>query len=299
MRTSVARRLAPSLAARGLLRSVDPDLHFRPLASPLELEPLFYSQWWYQLVGADRAVPPAPGRPVTVIDTGVDLAHPEFRGRPDTIALNTITFNDDDRGSHGTAVGSLVAAPVNGVGLVGIYPRARLQVWDGYDLSFGAVIAGLAAASKAGPGVINLSLGYPAGSFGGNLLDPIVDAVNAAIRRGSVGASRLRATGARMGARSCSRRAFPRRADRGRDRCGLSRQLLLARVPDGRPRGPGRSRAGGGPADDRPLGLPHRLRYQLLCSHRRRRGGLGVDGATRARRESGARGHAPLGPRPR
>src|SRR5215213_7764446 len=70
-----------------------------------------------------------PGKPVTVVDTGIDFAHPEFRGRPETVALNTITFNDKDRGSHGTAVGSLVAAPVNGVGLVGIYPRARLLVW--------------------------------------------------------------------------------------------------------------------------------------------------------------------------
>jgi subtilisin family serine protease len=123
---------------------------------------------------------------VTVLDTGIDLAHPEFSGRADTIALNTITFDNDDRGSHGTAVGLLVAAPVNGVGLAGIYPRARLQVWDGYDLSFGAVIAGLAAASRLGPGVINLSLGYTAGAFGGDLLQPIVDAVNATVRRGSV-----------------------------------------------------------------------------------------------------------------
>jgi Subtilase family len=184
--SSVARRLVPPLATRGVVRSVGPDLRFRPLATPLELEPLFYSEWWYQLVGAHRAEAPGPGRPITVIDTGIDLAHPEFRGRPETVALNTITFNDDDRGSHGTAVGSLVAAPINGVGLVGIYPRARLLVWDGYDLSFGAVIAGLAAASRNGPGVINLSLGYPAGSFGGNLLDPVIAAVNAAVRRGSV-----------------------------------------------------------------------------------------------------------------
>jgi len=178
--------LVPTLARRGLVGYVGPDVRFRPLQTSLEIEPLFYSEWWYRLVGADRAEPPGPGKPVTVLDTGIDLAHPEFRGRPDTVALNTITFDDEDRGSHGTAVGSLVAAPVNGVGLVGIYPRARLLVWDGYDLSFGAVVAGLAAAARNGPGVINLSLGYPAGSFGGNLLDPVIAAVNAAVRRGSL-----------------------------------------------------------------------------------------------------------------
>jgi hypothetical protein len=182
----VARRLVPRLAQKGRVRGVWPDLRLRPLNVAFDLEPLFYSQWWFAHVGADRATPPGPGRTVTVLDTGVDLAHPEFRERPETHALNQITFNDEDRGSHGTAVGSLVAAPVNGVGLVGIYPQARLQVWDGYDLSFGAVIAGLAAASRNGPGVINLSLGYPLGSFGGNLLEPLIDAVNAAIRRGSL-----------------------------------------------------------------------------------------------------------------
>jgi hypothetical protein len=186
VRSSVARQLVPRLAGLGLIRSVGPDVHFRPLETQLDLEPLFSIEWWYPLVGADRAEPPGPGRPVTVLDTGIDLGHPEFHGRPDTVALNTITFNDDDRGSHGTAVGSLVAAPVNGVGLVGIYPRARLLVWDGYDLSFGAVIAGLDAATRNGPGVINLSLGYPFGSFGGNLLDPMIAAVNAAVRRGSL-----------------------------------------------------------------------------------------------------------------
>ena len=182
----VARRLVPSLARRGLVGYVGPDLRFRPLQVSLEVEPLFYSEWWYRLVGADRAQPPGPGRPVTVLDTGIDLVHPEFLGRRDTVVLNTITFNDDDRGSHGTGVASLIGAPINGVGLVGIYPQARLLVWDGYDLSFGAVIAGLAAASRHGPGVINLSLGYPAGSFGGNLLDPVIDAIDAAVRRGSL-----------------------------------------------------------------------------------------------------------------
>jgi subtilisin family serine protease len=186
VRSSAASRLVPRLAAAGMVRSVGPDLRFRSLDLAYQLEPLFPTQWWYRLVGADQAQAPGPGKPLTVLDTGIDLAHPEFRGRPDTTVLNTITFNDDDRGSHGTAVGSLMAAPVNGVGLVGVYPQARLQVWDGYDLSFGAVIAGLAAASRLGPGVINLSLGYPAGSFAGNLLQPVVDAINATVRRGSL-----------------------------------------------------------------------------------------------------------------
>src|SRR5207237_3096884 len=49
-------------------------------------------------------------------------------------------------------------------GLVGIYPQAKLQLWDaspGGVLTVGDEIAGLSSASAHGPGVINLSLGGP------------------------------------------------------------------------------------------------------------------------------------------
>jgi subtilisin family serine protease len=97
-----------------------------------------------------------------MIDSGVDLSHEEFAGRPDTIALNTQTFNAKEDELHGTATASVVGAPVNGKGIVGIYPQAKLQLWDASpagDLTVGDEIAGLAAARRHGQGVINLSLG--------------------------------------------------------------------------------------------------------------------------------------------
>ncbi len=99
--------------------------------------------------------------PLTIIDSGVDLSHPEFSERPNTTALNpqTVTGNDE---YHGTAVASVAAAPTNGVGLVGIYPQAKLQLWDASpkgEVTLGDEIAGIAAANKHGRGVINLSLG--------------------------------------------------------------------------------------------------------------------------------------------
>jgi len=100
--------------------------------------------------------------PVTMIDSGVDLSHEEFAGRPDTIPLNTQTFTANDEELHGTATASVVGAPVNGKGIVGIYPQAKLQLWDASpdgQLTVGDEIAGLAAARRHGPGVINLSLG--------------------------------------------------------------------------------------------------------------------------------------------
>jgi subtilisin family serine protease len=109
--------------------------------------------------------PPGPGVPVTMIDSGIDFTHPEFAARPDTAALNTQTFSTAfPEELHGTATASVVAAPANGQGLVGIYPQAKLQAWDASPrgvLTLGDEIAGLAAAAAHGPGIINLSLGGP------------------------------------------------------------------------------------------------------------------------------------------
>jgi subtilase family protein len=150
-------------------------LHLAPLAQLVEPDrpmytvnhfgggdPLVANQWWINPIGANAAEPPGPGIPVTVIDTGVDLGHPEFTGRPATVALNGQNVTGETE-EHGTAVASVAAAPANAVGVVGVYPQAALQVWDaspsGAGISVGLVVAGIDAAIRRGPSVINISLG--------------------------------------------------------------------------------------------------------------------------------------------
>ena len=167
--SAAAVRLLPALRAEGVVRSVTPDVPLQPAQTSRALslcgDPLCSAEWWWTVVGADRWTPPGPGVPVTMIDSGVDLSHQEFAARPETTALNAQSvspaFEDE---LHGTATASVAGAPANGVGLVGIYPQARLQVWDASPLgvlTVGDEIAGLAAATKRGPSVINLSLGGP------------------------------------------------------------------------------------------------------------------------------------------
>ncbi len=146
-------------------------------------DPLVPSQWWINSIGAGTVEPPGPGKPVTVVDTGVDLNHPEFAGRPSTTALNgqSIVGQAED---HGTAVASTIAAPPNGQGLVGVYPQAALQIWDatptGPGISVSGVVAGIDTALRRGTGVINLSLGS-------NFRDPLLEAiVNVAFGSGSL-----------------------------------------------------------------------------------------------------------------
>jgi Subtilase family len=166
--TAQARRLLPQLVRAGAARSVQPDL---PLdsslwsslgLSSLLADPLASTEWWIPHIGADRWNPPGPGVPLTVIDSGVDLMHDEFRGRPNTFAMNKQLFLEDESELHGTAVASVAAAPVNGRGLVGVYPRARLRSWDisprGIP-TIGDELAALAAVTARGRGVVNISFG--------------------------------------------------------------------------------------------------------------------------------------------
>jgi hypothetical protein len=172
-----AQRLLPGLMRRGLVRSVTPDVplgtdpdHAAGFLSDFTAtgfvsdftDPLSSSEWWVSHVGADRWTPPGPGKPLTMIDSGVDLSHEEFVNRPNTVALNAMSYSGNDEELHGTATASVAAAPENGVGIVGIYPQAKLQLWDASpngQLTVGDEIDGLFAARRTGPGVVNLSLG--------------------------------------------------------------------------------------------------------------------------------------------
>ena len=157
--TRIAQRVLPGLLARGRVRAIEPDRPITLLRA--EADPLASLEYWRPLVGADRAVPPGPGRAVTVLDTGLDLAHPEFAGRPNTAVLGTQSLADTRSEFHGTAVSSIVGATENGVGVVGVYPQAVVRSSDVRQLTVSQVIGGLDAAVKAGPSVINMSFGVP------------------------------------------------------------------------------------------------------------------------------------------
>src|SRR5204863_3675218 len=172
----------PALRRAGVIRVGEPERLLPVAAAAQETDPLVPTEWWRGAIGADRVDPPGPGKPVTVVDSGLDVTHPEFAGRPNTILMNRQTTTDDEE-DHGTEVSSVIAAPNNGFGIVGVYPEAVLRVWDASPfgiLNEGAAIQGIAEAAREGPGVINLS-------FGGEQEDPLLeDAVMFAYRSGSL-----------------------------------------------------------------------------------------------------------------
>jgi Subtilase family len=114
--------------------------------------------WWLPQIGADRVIPPGPGFPLTIIDDGLDTEHPEFVGRPVTYVNDSDLVLDEDY--HGTMMSAVAVAPLNNVGVVGLYPQASFRLADtGYG-NCADVLAALDKAISAGPSVMNMSWGF-------------------------------------------------------------------------------------------------------------------------------------------
>ena len=76
------------------------------------------------------------GARIAVLDTGIDLDHPDLVDSIDTaLGRNCVQPNlpPNDGYGHGTHVAGTAAAPVNGVGVVGVAPEARLVAVKMFD----------------------------------------------------------------------------------------------------------------------------------------------------------------------
>ncbi|HEX6725335.1 MAG TPA: S8 family serine peptidase [Gaiella sp.] len=163
---ALAASAVPALRARDALVFAQKERTYNVTATTDTPDPLQGDEWWLSQIGIAGLTAPGPGVPVTIVDSGLNVGHPEFLGRGDTQTLNAqepAPFG----GEHGTMVSSVIGAPMNGVGVVGVYPRAVLRSWDaakgdGTRLESSEISAGLLAAARAGRGVINLSLGSDA-----------------------------------------------------------------------------------------------------------------------------------------
>ena len=180
--SAAAARVLPRVRACHALRFTAPDAVAGTMSVTDFTDPLIATEWWRAAIGVVDLSPPGPGKPITIVDSGVDVAHPEFASRASIVTLNA-QEPAPLGGVHGTAVASVIGAPADDVGTVGIYPNALLQTWDaalgsGTALQTSDIVAGVLAAANQGPGVINLSLGA------GESQLPIQQAIETAIRKG-------------------------------------------------------------------------------------------------------------------
>ena len=90
------RPVAARLERAGLVRTLEPDRVLQAESQTVFTDPLFPSEWWRGDVGADAAEAPGPGKPVNVVDSGLDIKHPEFAGRPHTTLLGPQNLLGED-----------------------------------------------------------------------------------------------------------------------------------------------------------------------------------------------------------
>jgi len=170
-----ARYLVPAAAAVLGLTA------FSGLSAAATNDPLRPAQFGLDQVRAEQAWPTSTGAGavVAVVDSGVDLQHPDLQGKlvPGATFVGcgknqTVCGNGDWKGqdgvgqepdSHGTHVSGIVAAATgNGIGIAGVAPDAKimpLKALENGEGSFTEIAAAIRYAADNGAAVINLSLG--------------------------------------------------------------------------------------------------------------------------------------------
>ncbi len=172
--------LVAGVEPHGRVYAADLSTTYTALAGPTD--PIYQdgsSEWWLNRTQADRFMNVAAAWAnttvvVAVVDTGVQLSHPELAGRlaPGFNVLNPGAPPDDDNlvdNGHGTHVAGLIVANAdNGQGIAGAAQptlTTRVQVMPVKVLDASAngsimdVATGIAWAADHGADVISLSLG--------------------------------------------------------------------------------------------------------------------------------------------
>ncbi|MBW3620760.1 MAG: S8 family serine peptidase [Actinobacteria bacterium] len=136
-------------------------------------DPYRPSQWGLERIAAPAAwgVDRGEGQVIAIVDSGVDLGHPDLVDRFVRDAAGNILGRDyidddtipQDRNGHGTMVAGIAAATAdNGVGIAGVAPGAELlpvRVLDAHGRGSAAdVDAAIRWAVDNGATVVNLSL---------------------------------------------------------------------------------------------------------------------------------------------
>ncbi len=139
--------------------------------------------WGYDRIDADlNGGSGGSGVGVAVLDTGVDLDHPDLSGVINGANFIRSTKPADDDNGHGTHVAGIIAAVNNTIGIVGVAPNATIIAVKVLDRrgsgSYSGVIAGIdwvaANASTHNIKVANMSL------TGGGYSTAMYDAITGA-----------------------------------------------------------------------------------------------------------------------
>lgn len=143
------------------------------VSTPLIRAPYVWEHWGYQ----------GEGVTICVIDTGIDVDHPDFAGRIRLTADFTNKGSAADGNGHGTHVVSIVAGTgqASAGKYIGVAPAAMIMaakvLTDKGSGQMSGVMAGLEWAARNGADVLNLSLGSEGSSDGSDALCTMCNAI--------------------------------------------------------------------------------------------------------------------------
>lgn len=150
-------------------------------------DPSFSQQWSIPKMKVDAAWDTTKGDPsvvIAVIDTGVDVDHPDLMSNI-VSGYNTIndTTNADDDNNHGTHVAGISAGIVdNNAGISGIAGKSKIMPIKAMGSNgtgqLSDVVEGIYWAADHGAKIINMSLGFTAPSAPQSLQDAVDYAYN-------------------------------------------------------------------------------------------------------------------------
>jgi subtilisin len=129
---------------------------------------------------------------VAVLDTGLDMDHPDVSAIWGYSVVSNDSSNFDDKNGHGTHTSGTIAAQDNSVGVIGVAPDVDLysiQISKGSRISTANIVAGIDAAVAGPDGNLNTSGDQPDVfnmSFGGGYSEAVEDALNIAHSKGIV-----------------------------------------------------------------------------------------------------------------
>lgn len=167
--------------------SIEPDQEVYALVKPTKpIDPVVVlpqkMDWGIDALGANDVWNSFRGNgiDVAVIDTGIDLDHPDLRVLPGVTYVLRTRSADDDNG-HGTHVAGIIAALDNTIGVVGVAPNANLypvKVLNSKGSGYlSDVVKGIEWAIGNQMDVINMSLGADSGS---SAMETVLEAAESA-----------------------------------------------------------------------------------------------------------------------
>jgi subtilisin len=174
----ISPSLVPALEQLPFFQKIVTENKVEAQAQPVQITPWQHGQRYLNLPAKQPSTLTGKGVKVAVIDSGVDMDHPDLRIKGGKCVLDlsldpkacSKSYDDEDVDGHGTHVAGIIGALNNGIGTVGVAPGADIYALKALDKTgFGSsttIMAGIEWAITNKMDIINLSISSPEIDYG-------------------------------------------------------------------------------------------------------------------------------------